>query len=298
MKQGDLSGLALASAERALKSRDPIGALEWLDGVPQAIRPPELEAEAAYRAAKLKAAEQRWGIAEDLLRRSEAALSSPLTQQRLGLIRRRSDVMGDRKWDLLQSKIDPAVRLEPHAFQPDVQSAYCCGAYYSRGGRSGAPWTHFLRMAKSPPQDDGERQAISSIATRYIARFLVERTDLMSDVDVVVSVPANVGRYVDRGWSFPDELARGLEACLGLPFIFDGLHMQGDVELKGLRRWERRQAIRGAIRAGDLGPGNGRHVLVIDDVITSGATMREAARVLTAAGAATVSGLAMSHTEG
>ena len=41
-----------------------------------------------------------------------------------------------------------------------------------------------------------------------------------------------------------------------------------------------------------------RRVLLVDDVVTSGATMNEAARALKEAGASSVSGLAMSHTEG
>ena len=47
-----------------------------------------------------------------------------------------------------------------------------------------------------------------------------------------------------------------------------------------------------------LGLATGRRVLVVDDVITSGATMTEAARVLKAEGVEAVFGLALCHTEG
>jgi predicted amidophosphoribosyltransferase len=39
-------------------------------------------------------------------------------------------------------------------------------------------------------------------------------------------------------------------------------------------------------------------ILVVDDVITSGSTLREAARVLRKAGVTQVFGAALSHTEG
>jgi hypoxanthine-guanine phosphoribosyltransferase len=40
----------------------------------------------------------------------------------------------------------------------------------------------------------------------------------------------------------------------------------------------------------------GRHVILVDDVLTSGATMRECARVLREAGARSVTGIALART--
>jgi tetratricopeptide (TPR) repeat protein len=293
-----LDGFALSAARSALDRGRPAEALEWLDRIPPERRPRDLEGTAAYLAAKHELAAGRFGKAEQALERAVAADRQPPYQQRLALLRSRQPLLGDERWHLLEQKIDPAQRLRPDLLAPQVSLVFSCGAYHAYGGKAAAPWSQFLRMTKQPPEYGEERQAIVNIATAYMARYVVEHTTLLEHADVVVSVPANAGRYADRGWSFPDELAKGLKARLALPFQFEALHMAGDVELRGLGWWERRQAIGGAITAGSLGLAAGRCVLLLDDVITSGATMREAAKVLLAAGVAKVVGLAMSHTEG
>jgi predicted amidophosphoribosyltransferase len=99
--------------------------------------------------------------------------------------------------------------------------------------------------------------------------------------------------------SLPDELAQSVERQIGIPFLPGGLRNTAtDIELRGLTWSQRRHAVRGSMEAGDLGIAAGRSVLVIDDVITSGATLREASRLLLGAGALEIYGLGLCHTEG
>ena len=42
-------------------------------------------------------------------------------------------------------------RLPERLLQPGVVGVWACGAYFSRGRDSGAPWSRFLRLAKNPP---------------------------------------------------------------------------------------------------------------------------------------------------
>ena len=49
---------------------------------------------------------------------------------------------------------------------------------------------------------------------------------------------------------------------------------------------------------GDLGIADGRRVLIVDDVITSGATLSEAARIIREAGTSDVFAMTLCHTEG
>lgn len=62
---------------------------------------------------------------------------------------------------------------------------------------------------------------------------------------------------------------------------------------RGLDRHARRANVEGAFAARDV---VGRTVVVVDDVVTTGATLCEAVRALRAAGAATVAAVALAHT--
>jgi ComF family protein len=65
----------------------------------------------------------------------------------------------------------------------------------------------------------------------------------------------------------------------------------------GLDRAARRENIRGAFRVADPAAVNGRRILLVDDVLTTGATAEECARVLLRAGAAQVDLLTLSRVE-
>lgn len=287
-------------AQSALLDGSALQALKWLECVSENLRPPDLEAAIQYQLGKDAAASGDWQDAE---RRFAAAIrkhSMPLYQQRLALLRRRKPLLEDHDWETMNASIDPATRLRPFELSPLISEVWACGAYYSRGARSVHSWSQFLRRAKNPDTEPKERHAVLGLATGFFCRFILRKTSLLSRADAVVSIPANPTRYSERMMSLPDSLAQAVEDQLALPFIFTALTYSApaDLELRGLSRAERRQAVRGSMRAGDLGVGLGRDVLVVDDVITSGATLSEAARVLKGLGASAVYAATMCHTEG
>lgn len=205
----------------------------------------------------------------------------------------------DYTFSFLRSKVDAAKRLRPESLAPEVTEIYTCGAYHAWTHRQ-LPWSVFLRIAKNVPPDTEEGRAALRLAGEFLCRVVFEETPLLRHVDVVVAIPANPARYLQRMMSLPDELARALEAHFALPFLFSALVSDApdDLELRRLSWRERAEAIRGSMHAGNLGIAVGRSALIVDDITTSGATLREAARVLRRAGAADVYAVTLSHTEG
>ena len=297
--QDALERYALKEARRSFDAGEYEESLDWLSKVPPDLRPSDITAGAEAFLAKQAIAQGQWGFAEGHLKKALAIRRDPLLEQRLHFARHAVDLLDDTEWTFLRSKVDRAERLPPTTLAPEITETYTCGTYHAWHDRW-VPWSRFLRIAKEAPPDTEEGAAALRLAGEFLCRVVFEETPLLQKVDVVVSVPANPARYARRMVSLPDQLARALKSHFALPFLFDALVSAApdDLEMRRLSWRERQEAVRGSLRAGALGVGKGRSVLVVDDITTSGATLREAARVLRDAGAGDVYGITLSHTEG
>jgi len=110
---------------------------------------------------------------------------------------------------------------------------------------------------------------------------------LCMDAVVLVPVPLTRDRQRERGYNQAELLAEQIGAGLDLPVRGRWLRrVRSTVPQTDLTAIERRTNVRGAFTASPAV--SGRHVVIVDDVFTTGATVEECARVLRAAGAARV----------
>jgi ComF family protein len=99
----------------------------------------------------------------------------------------------------------------------------------------------------------------------------------------LIAVPLHLKRLRQRGYNQALELARPLSKAFAVPLLHDGLRRIRDIAPQsGLGALERRRNPRGAFAVGD--DTLPAHVALIDDVMTTGATLYECARVLKRAG--------------
>lgn len=108
---------------------------------------------------------------------------------------------------------------------------------------------------------------------------------------LVLPVPLSPARLVQRGYNQAWELAHRTAARLQCPADATLLQRPVDAAHQAeLGRTERQSNLRGAFLVDPRRRGllQGRHVALVDDVMTTGATAREAAAALRRAGAATV----------
>lgn len=112
-------------------------------------------------------------------------------------------------------------------------------------------------------------------------------------IDAVMPLPLAANRERKRGYNQSRELARGICRATGLPMADNAVRRDSFVDSQTHKSvFERMENVRNTFELVDGARLQGRHVLLVDDVVTTGATMSELAREVVKAPGAKVSILA------
>lgn len=117
--------------------------------------------------------------------------------------------------------------------------------------------------------------------TPKIGRWLAERavtdmaaSDFFDGIDVVTAVPLHRSKLARRGYNQSEFLARGIADALGIPCIeaLKAIRPHATQTHKGaLERWQNIQG--NYALKNDADHLAGKHILLVDDVVTTGATL-------------------------
>lgn len=131
-------------------------------------------------------------------------------------------------------------------------------------------------------------------APAFVEILLAAVGEIADDIDAVAAVPLHWRRKMLRGFNQADELARPLARVLRKP-LMTGLRRRAATRYQsGLSKRQRRKNVASVFAfQGKVVP---RHLLLVDDVVTTGATVRALAKVLRRAGVDRVSVLALAQT--
>jgi len=142
----------------------------------------------------------------------------------------------------------------------------------------------------------GDRGELAEPMGRWMARAGAE---LLGEADLLVPVPLHRLRLAHRRFNQSAALARTISAISGVPLKSDLLtRVKPTPPQVGLTRRLRAMNVQGAFQVAperriELAD---RRVVLVDDVMTSGATMNAAARILLRAGAKQVDALVFART--
>jgi ComF family protein len=167
---------------------------------------------------------------------------------------------------------------------PDFDKAVAFGVY--EGVLRGL--IHLLKYDRI----ESVAQGLSELLAPYVVAML---RDAASEV-LVVPVPLHPGKRRDRGFNQAELLARGVIAsvrkvapAIELTLAAGMLSRKRATESQStLTTRQRRRNLRGAFFVSEQGGLDGREVLLIDDIYTTGATARACGKALRDAGAARV----------
>lgn len=133
-----------------------------------------------------------------------------------------------------------------------------------------------------------DRLDLAPMLARWISRAA---RDLIEDADAIAPVPLHRFRLLHRRYNQAAEIARPLAAMTGTPYLPDALVRRRDTATQaGKSGSGRKRNVAAAfeVPASRRKQVEGLRILLIDDVLTTGATAEGCARALKAAGAARV----------
>lgn len=169
--------------------------------------------------------------------------------------------------------------------------------------RVARPWTK--GRAVFSYRDTGRKLVLSlkhgdrTDLARALGDWMAQRSGpLLQDDTVIVPIPLHWTRLLTRRYNQAALLAARIARVVGRPLCPDALlRTRRTRALEGHSRDARFAALDGAIAAhpGRLAQIRGRHVLLIDDVMTSGATFAAGTEALRGAGARDVAVLALAR---
>ncbi|MBQ8255700.1 MAG: ComF family protein [Alphaproteobacteria bacterium] len=127
---------------------------------------------------------------------------------------------------------------------------------------------------------------------RFMSRAMIwALRDMDVDADIVMPVPLARRRLFHRGYNQATLLARPIARALGIKIDYDSVRRLYRPDMGHKTARERAENIHGVFSVAKPELIRGRRILLVDDVMTTGATFSELRRVLMRAGASAVYGV-------
>jgi ComF family protein len=140
------------------------------------------------------------------------------------------------------------------------------------------------------------QEEVGTVLGRWFGAQVREQEDFKS-IDVVVPVPLHKSKLRQRGYNQVEGFAQAIAQDLQVPMAADALKKNRTSATQTTKnrqsRWEAMQQLYAIHHAQKV---EGKHVLLVDDVITTGATIEACTQILLQHGASAVSVASIAYT--
>ncbi len=142
--------------------------------------------------------------------------------------------------------------------------------HYDPGGKYSA----LIRAAKYE-----SRPTMARAMGEIFARELLA-DDFFNDIDLLVPIPLHWRRRYARGFNQSCEIARGVSLICGISISNNLRAVRAHASQTGFSRTQRLNNVHGVFALRNAEAFAGKHILIIDDIFTTGATIESAAKTL------------------
>ena len=154
-----------------------------------------------------------------------------------------------------------------------VPLAHAAAYLYVRDGNMTQDMIHLLKYK-------GKKKVGIKLGRLYGYK-MKEEGSLYHDIDLIVPVPLHANRQRQRGFNQSDLFAQGLSEILGVPYATDVMTRTIETVSQTKRtRYDRWENVEGIFTLSQSAKVKGKHILLVDDVITTGATIESCVTTL------------------
>lgn len=136
----------------------------------------------------------------------------------------------------------------------------------------------------------------------FIGRFMVAElssSTFFEGIDIIVPVPLSKDRQRIRGYNQSEEIARGVSELTGIPLVCNIVKRTifNDSQTQK-HRWQRTENVEGVFSLCPHADIDGKHILIVDDVVTTGSTIISCAKEIKKGGTVKFSVLSFGFAKG
>lgn len=136
------------------------------------------------------------------------------------------------------------------------------------------------------------------LASKWLAQLMIERTVIQfQEIDYIVPIPLHWTRYAYRGFNQSAVIAKQLSLFLGKPVINPLIRPKRTPFLSTLPIIKRREIMKDGIQLRNIcSELHEKHILLVDDVMTTGSTLKAASKALLACKPASIKAVVAART--
>lgn len=150
---------------------------------------------------------------------------------------------------------------------------HSAGSYY--GFNKGGKVQHLIHQLKYK----GRKEVGVSVGKLY--GFELKKCENFSTIDTIIPVPLHPKKIKKRGYNQSESFAEGLASSMEVNANFNILFRAHESETQTKKsRFNRWQNVESIFQLKDHSNFEGKHILLVDDVVTTGATLEACAQVL------------------